>query len=160
MLCLYLLGQNCLHLTFKPYLSSETHSRKYEKLPNINSCMWTYWRKNDIVKMSGPQILLSNCLFTFRPIASEQLNSLTTIDTLSWLGGAVVTHPLWVQDVPSRVQFQAPARVLFDVLFYCCCDFPFCNTSLYFRKFCNSFCNVDLFSILNILQDLWPIIRV
>ena len=35
MLDLYLLGQNCLHLTFKPYLSSETYSRKCEKLPNI-----------------------------------------------------------------------------------------------------------------------------
>ena len=35
MLDLYLLGQNCLHLTFKPHLSSETYSRKYEKLPNI-----------------------------------------------------------------------------------------------------------------------------
>ena len=35
MLDLYLLGQNCLHLTFKPYLSSETYSRQYEKLPNI-----------------------------------------------------------------------------------------------------------------------------
>ena len=35
MLDLYLLGQNCLHLTFKPNLSSETYSRKYEKLPNI-----------------------------------------------------------------------------------------------------------------------------
>jgi len=35
MLCLYLLGQNCLHLTFKPYLSSETYSRQYEKLPSI-----------------------------------------------------------------------------------------------------------------------------
>ena len=35
MLDLYLLGQNCLHLTFKPYLRSETYSRKYEKLPNI-----------------------------------------------------------------------------------------------------------------------------
>ena len=35
MLSLYLLGQNCLHLTFKPYLSSETYSRKYEKPPNI-----------------------------------------------------------------------------------------------------------------------------
>jgi len=35
MLDLYLLGQNCLHLTFKPYLSSETYSRKYKKLPNI-----------------------------------------------------------------------------------------------------------------------------
>jgi len=33
MLDLYLLGQNCLHLTFKPYLSSETYFRKYEKLP-------------------------------------------------------------------------------------------------------------------------------
>jgi len=35
MLCLYLLGQTCLHPTFLPYLSSETYSRKYEKLPNI-----------------------------------------------------------------------------------------------------------------------------
>ena len=35
MLDLYLLGQNCLHLTFKPYLSSEIYFRKYEKLPNI-----------------------------------------------------------------------------------------------------------------------------
>ena len=35
MLGLYLLGQNCLHLTFLPYLSSETYSRKYEKPPNI-----------------------------------------------------------------------------------------------------------------------------
>ena len=35
MLCLYLLGHNCLYLTFYPYLSSETHFRKYKKLPNI-----------------------------------------------------------------------------------------------------------------------------
>jgi len=35
MLDLYLLGQKYLHLTFEPYLSSETYSRKYEKLPNI-----------------------------------------------------------------------------------------------------------------------------
>jgi len=35
MLRLYLLGQNFLHLTFKPYLSSETYSRQYEKLPSI-----------------------------------------------------------------------------------------------------------------------------
>jgi len=26
------LGHNCLHLTFQPYLSNETYSRKYEKL--------------------------------------------------------------------------------------------------------------------------------
>ena len=35
MLCLYRLGQNRLHHNFLPYLSSETYSRKYEKLPNI-----------------------------------------------------------------------------------------------------------------------------
>ena len=35
MLGLYLLGQNCLHLTFEQYLGSKTYSRKYEKLPNI-----------------------------------------------------------------------------------------------------------------------------
>ena len=35
MLYLYLLGQNCLHLTFKSYQSSKTYSREYEKLPNI-----------------------------------------------------------------------------------------------------------------------------
>ena len=35
MLCLYRLDQNCLHLTFEPYLSSETYFRKYKKLPNI-----------------------------------------------------------------------------------------------------------------------------
>jgi len=51
--------------------------------------------------MCGPQIRL--CLFTFRPIASKQLNSLTTIDSLSWLGGTVVTHPLWVQQVPGSI---------------------------------------------------------
>ena len=40
MLCLYLLGPNCLHLTFKPYLSSQAYSRQYEKLPSIvvNAC--------------------------------------------------------------------------------------------------------------------------
>jgi len=35
MLGLYLLGQNCLPHTFEQYLSSETYSHKYEKLPNI-----------------------------------------------------------------------------------------------------------------------------
>ena len=35
MLCLHLLGQTCLQLKFKPYSSSETYFRKYEKLPNI-----------------------------------------------------------------------------------------------------------------------------
>jgi len=55
----------------------------------------------NLLKMSGPQICL--CLFTFRPIVSKQLNGLTTIDTLSWLGGAVVMHLLWVQEVLGSI---------------------------------------------------------
>jgi len=51
--------------------------------------------------MCGPQIRL--CLFTFRPIASKQLNRLTTIDTLSWLCSAEVTHPLMVHEVMGSI---------------------------------------------------------
>ena len=32
LLCLYILGQNCLHLTFKPYSSSESYSCNYENI--------------------------------------------------------------------------------------------------------------------------------
>jgi len=82
MLGLYLLGQNCLHLTFDQYLSRETYSRKYEKLPNIVflACK-NITEKMHLLKMSGPQFCF--CFFTFRPIASKQLNGLTTIDTVS-----------------------------------------------------------------------------
>jgi len=102
--------------------------------------------------MSGPQIWL--CLFTFQPIASKQLNGLTTIDTVSRLGGAVVTHPLWVQAV--RVQSPDPVRVfMFHFLLCCCCVFPFfVKNTLFVTKVCNYFYNVNLFSILNLLQDL------
>jgi len=67
---------------FEQYLSSETYSRKYEKLPNIViiACK-NNTEKMHLLKMSGPHIWL--CLFTFRPIASKQINGLTTIDTLS-----------------------------------------------------------------------------
>jgi len=101
--------------------------------------------------MSGPQIRF--CLFSFRPIASKQLNSLLTIHTLSWLGGAVVTHPLWVQEVPGSI--PCPGKrfyVSFSVLLLLCFYFLSINT-LFVTKCCQSFCNVNLFSILTILQD-------
>jgi len=58
MLCLYLLGQNSLHFTFKPYLSSETYSRKYGQLPNIviNACKNITEKKKNLLKMCGPRI--------------------------------------------------------------------------------------------------------
>ena len=125
MLDLYLLGQNCLHLTFKPYLSSETYSRKYEKLPNIVVHARIILQKMYLFKMSGPQIWL--CLFTFRPIAS------TTIDILSWLGGAVVTHPLWVQEVPGSIPGSGKGfYVWFFVLFLL--SFTFLSKTNYLSK--------------------------
>jgi len=75
---------------------------KYEKLPNIviHACK-NNTEKMYLLKMSGPQIWL--CLFTFWPIVPKMLHGLTTIDTLSWLGGAVVTHPLWVQELLGSI---------------------------------------------------------
>jgi len=70
--------------------------------------------------MSGPQIWL--CLFRLRPIAPKQLNGLTTIDILSWLGGAVVTHSLWVQEVPCSIPVSGKS-FSFDFLYCCCCVF-------------------------------------
>jgi len=51
--------------------------------------------------MCGPQIWL--CLFTFRPIALKQLNSLTIFDTFGWLVDSEATHPTGVQEVPSSI---------------------------------------------------------
>jgi len=63
-LCLHLLGQNRLHLTFYRHLGSETYSRKYEKLPNtvINACN-NITENMNLLKMCGLRIW--RCLFTF-----------------------------------------------------------------------------------------------
>jgi len=53
-------GQNCSHIRFKPYtyltyLSHETYSRKYEKLPNCRyPCMLKYYRKYEFVENVWP----------------------------------------------------------------------------------------------------------
>jgi len=113
-----------LFKSYIPYLSSKTYSRKYEKLLNIviHACE-NITEKMYLLKMSGLQIWL--CLFTVWPIASKQLNSLTIIDTLSWLSGAVVTHPLWVQEVPGSIPGSGKGFFKFDFVFSCCCVFYF-----------------------------------
>jgi len=109
--------------------------------------------------MSGLQIWL--CLFTFRPIASTQLNSLTTIDTLSWLGDAVVTHPLWVQEFPGSIPGSAKGFYVWFFVFVVIVFLLFLSkNTLFVTKVCISLYNVNLFSILNILEDLWLIIRI
>jgi len=122
MLYLYLFDQNCLHRTSTPYLCIETYSRKYEKLPNIvtHTC-------NNITE-------IRLCLFTSRPIARKQLNSLTATDSLSWLGGAEVTHPLWVREIPGLI--PAPARVfMINFLFCCCCVVTFLFKTHYLSQY-------------------------
>ena len=51
---------------------------------------------------------------------------------------------------------------MFDFVFCCCGGFTFfVQNTLFVTKICNSFCNDNLFSILNILRiSLWPIIKV
>ena len=73
--------------------------------------------------MCGPQIRL--CSFTFRTIVLKQLNSLTTINTLSWLAGAEVTHPLWVRELPGSIPGSGKG---FYFLFFC----YFCGFFLFF----------------------------
>jgi len=50
---------------------------------------------------------------------------------------------------------------MFDFLLCWWCVFTFfVQNTLFFTKCCNIFCNINLFSIRNILQDLWPSVRV
>jgi len=60
----------------------KTYSHEYEKLPNIviHACQHIIEKMN-LLKICGPHI--QRCLFKLRPIASKQLNSLTTTVTLN-----------------------------------------------------------------------------
>jgi len=160
MLCLYLLCLNCLYLTFLPYLSSKTYSRKYEKLLNkvVHACKNITEKNMNLLKMRGPKIRL--CFFTFRPIALKQLHSLTTIHNLSWLGGAEVSHPLKLRDVQGSITGSVKDFYVWVYVLLLLCFYFLSNNTSFVTKFCNSFCVVNLFSMLNILQDLLPSIRV
>jgi len=98
------------------------HTPVNEKLPNTVIHAWkNITEQMNLLKMCGPQIRL--CLFTFRPIASKSLNSLTTIDILCWLGGAEVTYPLWVREVPGLIPGSGKG---FDFWFGVFCVFTVC----------------------------------
>jgi len=101
-------------------------------------------QKMYLLKMSGPHIWL--CLFTFRLIASKQLNGLNTIASLSWFGGAVVTICFGCKR--SRVQSPVPARVfMFDILFCCCCVFTFCLKHIISHKSLQLLLQYDFFLV-------------
>jgi len=115
MLRLYLLGQTCLHLTFLPYLSSETYSRTYEKLPNIviYACK-NMTEKNEFVENVWP---LNSALFIYVSIHSvetvkELVNNPYSQLTRCCSGNASA----WGARVPG---FNSRLRQVFLCLIFC-----------------------------------------
>ena len=155
MLRLYLLGHNCLYLTFKPYLSSETYSRNYEKLPNIviyacknNTENWISWKC--VARKFGFVYL------RFDPLR-RKIAWLQSIQQLTlWCRGSASALSARGHGFNSR--HSKGFYVWFCVVFLCV--FLRSKNTLFFTKFYNFFCNINSFSILYILQDLWQIIRV
>jgi len=67
----------------------------------------------------------------------------------------VVTHPLGVQEVPGSIPVSGKGfYVSFFALLLLLCFYFFVKNTLFVTKVRNSFYHVNLFSMLNILQDL------
>ena len=113
--------------------------------------------KNEFVEMCGPQIQF--CLFTFRPIALKQITRLTTINTFSWLMVQRLHASNWGVRGPgfNSSLWQGYLCVIF---LFCCVFYSFVQNTLFVTLIWNSFCNVHSLSIINISQNLRPIIRV
>jgi len=62
----------------------------------------------------------------------------------------VITHPLLLQEVPGSISGSGKGFLCLIFVLLLLCFYPFSQNTL----FCNSFNNINLFSILNILQDL------
>jgi len=91
----------------------------------------------------------------------NNLNSLTKIDTFSWLNGPEVNASDWgVRGPGFNSRTGKDLNVWFTVLLLC--FYFFVQNILFITKFCNSFKKTNLFSILtcNILQFFGRIIRV
>ena len=69
----------------------------------------------NLLKMCSPQIRL--CLFMSQTIAL-QLNSLTTMNTISWLGGPEVTHPTGVREVLGSI--PGSGNIFIFAFLFCC----------------------------------------
>ena len=103
-----------------------------------------YYRKN------GPQIWLCFCFDPLR--CTKQLNSLTSMHMFSCLGVREITLQTGCER--SRVQIPALARVLCLLFCFIVIECGGVIIIIICIKFCNSFCSVNLSSIINILQNL------
>jgi len=67
------------------------------------------------------------------PLWSKQLNGLLTIDTVSWLGGAVVT--LWVQEFPGSIPGSGKGFYVSFFALLLLCFYFFVKNTLFVTKF-------------------------
>ena len=67
----------------------------------------------------------------------------------------MVTHTLWVQEVTGSI-LGSVKGFMFDFFFVLLllCFYICVQNTLFITKICNFFYNVNLFSILNILEDV------
>jgi len=115
--------------------------------------MLKYYRKKSVCWkcVSANSALFINVLIH----CVETVDSLTTINTFSWFGDPEVTHPPGVRGPGYGKDIYVWVRVLLLLWFYL-----FVKNRSFVTTFCNSSCKVYSFSILNILPNLWPIMRV
>jgi len=83
-------------------------------------CKLKYYRiKMNLLRLCGPLIRL--CLYTFRPIASKQLNSLTIIVTFNRLGCVEVTTALGARGLGFKFRLRQRGFILLFGFVCCCC---------------------------------------
>jgi len=119
MLCLYIVGQHCLHLTHLPFSSSETYSSKYEKLLNIviyacevsteiNEFVENVWPANSALFI----YVSTHCVETVKKLYYKRHSQLTR-----WCSGNASVLGARGPWFNSRLQ----QRVLCLIWFFCCC---------------------------------------
>jgi len=99
-----------------------------------------------------------HCLDRIVYIYIETVKRLDLIDTFSYVGGLEVRRQTGLREVPGSISllWQEFLCLLFLLLLLCL----FVQRTLFIMKVCNSFSNINLLCILNILKKPWHMIRV
>ena len=113
-------------------------------------------QKNDFVENVWPAksalfiYVSTHCVLSVKKLDINRYSQLTR-----WCRG---NASALVRELPGSIPGSDKG---FYVWFFCGCVFYILSKNTFFvTKFCNSFCNINTFSILNILQEMWTIIRV